>query len=56
MVIFGVDPGTTRLGWGVIEKNSALAYGCIAPQSKAPAFRLATIYKELQTLLLKMLL
>ncbi|KKW27567.1 crossover junction endodeoxyribonuclease RuvC [Candidatus Gottesmanbacteria bacterium RIFCSPHIGHO2_01_FULL_46_14] len=51
MVIFGVDPGTTRLGWGVIEKNSALAYGCIAPQSKAPAFRLATIYKELQTLL-----
>ncbi|KKU80875.1 MAG: Crossover junction endodeoxyribonuclease RuvC [Candidatus Gottesmanbacteria bacterium GW2011_GWA1_47_8] len=47
MIIFGVDPGTTRLGWGIIEKNSALAYGCITPQSKAPAVRLATIFKEL---------
>jgi len=53
MIVFGVDPGTARLGWGVIEKNSAIAYGCITPQSKTPAFRLATIYKELQTLLRK---
>lgn len=57
MRIFGVDPGTARLGWGVVEKNksttTALVYGCIATQPSAPELRLATMYKELSALLKK---
>mgnify|MGYP001578098196 CR=1 FL=1 len=58
MIVFGVDPGTARLGWGVVEKKQpatvALAYGCIiTPQSQTPGRRLATIYTDLKKLLKK---
>ncbi|MBI4062492.1 crossover junction endodeoxyribonuclease RuvC [Candidatus Gottesmanbacteria bacterium] len=55
MIILGIDPGTARLGWAVVEKNkstiAARVYGCITTQPKTPAFRLAIIYRALQTLI-----
>ena len=57
MIIMGIDPGTARLGWGVIEKNksitSPIVFGCITTQPEAPELRLAVIYKELSGLLKK---
>ncbi|MDP3800188.1 MAG: crossover junction endodeoxyribonuclease RuvC [bacterium] len=39
MVILGVDPGTNRVGYGVIKKNedniSLLDYGCIEVKAKS---------------------
>ena len=56
MTIFGIDPGTRRLGFGWIEVDASspetvVARGCgvIEPDSKRPlAFRLAAIMTELQ--------
>ncbi len=58
MIIMGVDPGTARVGWGVIEevkgKFSALAYGCITTeQSEKPDERLLTVFTEFTKLLKK---
>lgn len=57
MIIFGVDPGYSRLGWAVIEKKKqdtrALAYGCITTQPKDPGLRLASIYNQLTSFLKK---
>ena len=58
MIIMGVDPGTARVGWGVIEevkgKFSALAYGCITTeQSEKPDIRLLTVFTEFTKLLKK---
>ncbi len=55
MVIFGIDPGTARVGWAVIEsgKNgfSARIYGCIETDKlETPQARLLTIYNELMPL------
>ncbi len=56
ITILGVDPGTARIGWGVIteEKSrlSAKAYGCITtPKEVAPETRLAAIYTSFSKLL-----
>lgn len=58
MIIFGVDPGTARVGWAVIEskgkKFSAKAYGCIETDKlEKPQDRLLTIYNELMPLVAK---
>ncbi|MDP2860463.1 MAG: crossover junction endodeoxyribonuclease RuvC [bacterium] len=58
MKIIGIDPGTAACGFGVIEKNgqkiSFLDTGVIATsKEKAPAERLATIYKSLIGLIKK---
>lgn len=49
ITILGVDPGTARVGWGVIEENNgkitAKAYGCITTEKiHAPEARLSQIY------------
>lgn len=49
ITILGVDPGTARVGWGVIEENggkiTAKAYGCITTEKiHAPEARLSQIY------------
>ncbi len=49
MTILGVDPGTARIGWGVVEDNggkiSAKAYGCIMTDKiDSPSERLAQLY------------
>lgn len=56
MIIMGVDPGTARVGWGVIEektgKISAVAYGCITTDKKDnPSIRLLQIFNAFKKLL-----
>lgn len=57
MIIFGVDPGTARVGWAVLEKEKQLirarAYGCITTRVEPPGTRLATIYRSIRELLRK---
>jgi len=56
MVILGVDPGTARLGWGVIKlvnnEPSAIDYGCLttSSQSSEPQ-RLTQLFNRFQTLI-----
>lgn len=52
MRIFGVDPGTARVGWAVVETKgyqpTAIAYGCITTLPSEPiAQRLSTIFRLL---------
>lgn len=54
--ILGVDPGTARIGWGVIDDNggkiTAKAYGCITTDKvDSPEQRLAQIYHAFTKLL-----
>ncbi len=56
MVIFGVDPGTARMGWAVIESEKgkllARTYGCLTtPKESPPEKRLASLHKELRSLI-----
>lgn len=56
MVIFGVDPGTARVGWAAIDvvgkKTVAKNYGCIeTKKTESPQNRLLIIFRELITLL-----
>lgn len=58
MIIFGVDPGTARVGWAVIESNGkgyrAKSFGCIETDKlESPQDRLLTIYNSLMPLLAK---
>ena len=59
MIIIGIDPGTATTGYGIIEKKTggtvkALDWGIIATDKSAePAARLATLAKDLKTLLRK---
>lgn len=56
MKILGVDPGTARIGWGLIEvergKITAKVYGCITTEkTDAPSDRLNQIHKAFTKLL-----
>ncbi len=56
MIFFGVDPGTARLGWAVIQKQQQsirpLDYGCLeTSKDMAPAQRLLFLYDNLILLL-----
>lgn len=56
MTILGIDPGIGRLGWGVLEVQSAKckvqSFGCIETSSKTPTEqRLLQIYKELSSII-----
>ncbi len=56
MTILGVDPGTARIGWGLIEeqggKITAKAYGCITTdKTDSPAERLSQLYTAFTKLL-----
>lgn len=58
MRIFGIDPGTARVGWAVVDiKTSlpkAIAYGCLTtPKNFSPENRLFLIYQSLLSLLAK---
>ncbi len=58
ITILGVDPGTARIGWGLVEEHAgkikAIAYGCITTDkiSSAPD-RLLTLHTEFTRLLKK---
>lgn len=56
MIIFGIDPGTARMGWGVIDLErgnvKALAFGCITTKKTDDApVRLLILYANLCKLL-----
>ena len=57
MIILGLDPGSARTGYGIIEKRrgsqlECIAYGCITtPQSKSKSARLLYLEKELMAVL-----
>lgn len=57
MIILGLDPGTARVGWGVIEQTSkqsmhCLAYNCIETDKLLPAAeRLQAIGTKLEVLI-----
>ena len=58
MIIFGLDPGTARVGWGVIRSVSwgveALSYGCIETSQKdTRQDRLLIIYQSISKYLKK---
>jgi len=55
MVILGIDPGTTRIGYGVIEKNnnnfSCLDYGIIENKGKDRESDFKDTFKNLSKLI-----
>lgn len=58
MKALGIDPGTHRIGWAIIEGDSlnqkALEYGCIElPKGTGSAKYLKTIYSSLKKLVKK---
>lgn len=58
MIVLGIDPGTTRIGFGVIEKKGnhylPVSYGLIEPDSKLSIpERLSQIFRETAGLIQK---
>jgi crossover junction endodeoxyribonuclease RuvC len=56
MIILGLDPGTARVGWGVIQTDGthceSIAYGLIETNKETlPEIRLQEIYIALNTLI-----
>ncbi len=58
MKILGVDPGTTRIGWGLIEHQEGalrlLDYGTLEIKDKTQQARLLTLGNSFHNLLIKM--
>ncbi|MDP1721768.1 MAG: crossover junction endodeoxyribonuclease RuvC [Candidatus Gottesmanbacteria bacterium] len=58
MKIIGIDPGTARVGWALIDVMGStirpLSYGCITtPAGQTPETRLLTIHREITKILTK---
>jgi crossover junction endodeoxyribonuclease RuvC len=55
MRVVGVDPGTARMGWGVVEGEEEpclVAYGTLTtPAGRPLAVRLQTLYQELRAII-----
>ncbi|MST04406.1 MAG: crossover junction endodeoxyribonuclease RuvC [Candidatus Pacebacteria bacterium] len=55
MIIIGIDPGTSRIGYGIIKsesnKLSLLDYGTIEPKSKEIKFKFLEINDSLEALI-----
>ncbi len=55
MIILGVDPGTSRIGYGIIKsegnKLSLLDYGTIEPKEKEIKFKFLEINNSLEALI-----
>jgi len=56
--VLGIDPGTARMGWAIVEKNAsreiAIDYGCLETPANTPLpERLETIYRFIQDLVSK---
>jgi crossover junction endodeoxyribonuclease RuvC len=59
MIILGVDPGTARLGWGIIKDQSGQQtvglYGCIETKKpQSDSVRLEQLFKKFTQLLKKL--
>ena len=54
MRILGVDPGTARLGWGVINGEEMVSCGCVETKvGLAEEARLKTLFEKLSGLIKK---
>lgn len=58
MIILGIDPGTARLGYGIIQteknKNELIVCGCLeTPKNIIPAERLKILYQKLTVIIKK---
>lgn len=58
MIYLGIDPGTARVGYGIIKKEAGrlecIEYGCITTDKNMPfPERLEHIYKEVKSLIKK---
>lgn len=54
MKILGVDPGTARLGWGVISGETMIACGCVETKAGiAEEARLKTLFEKLNGIIKK---
>lgn len=56
MIILGLDPGTTRMGYGIIKTDPGIKYvscGVIEPSTKNRAERLKFISERLDKLILR---
>jgi len=56
MIILGIDPGTARMGWGIVHKEGSdmihIAHGCIVTSAKSNmADRLLKIHNELDIII-----
>jgi crossover junction endodeoxyribonuclease RuvC len=56
MIILGIDPGTARIGWAILETVTAtirvIRYGCITtPEKTSPESRLVRIFNEVGALI-----
>ena len=56
MVILGVDPGTARLGWGIVNNTKGQQtvgdFGCLeTTKTESDAFRLKKIYDDFSQLI-----
>jgi crossover junction endodeoxyribonuclease RuvC len=55
MIILGIDPGTARTGWGVIETSGSsyklIAYGVIAPKTKILSEKYVEIYDGINVII-----
>ena len=58
MKIIGLDPGTARAGWAIIEKEKGIArlltYGCMtSDEKKSPDVRLLDLFNQLHRIISK---
>jgi len=58
MKVFGIDPGTARVGWAIVEKQKGnphlRSYGCITtPKEESVEKRLLQIFTEITELIKK---
>lgn len=54
MKILGVDPGTARLGWGIISGETMIACGCMETKAGlAEETRLKTLFEQLDQIIKK---
>jgi crossover junction endodeoxyribonuclease RuvC len=52
MIILGIDPGTARVGWAIVDpkkiQKDSVSYGCLTTEKEqTPENRLTKIYSEL---------
>ncbi|KKS80317.1 MAG: Crossover junction endodeoxyribonuclease RuvC, partial [Candidatus Beckwithbacteria bacterium GW2011_GWA2_43_10] len=54
MFILGVDPGTARLGWGVIAAETMVGCGCLETKASEPEEeRLNLLFSRLEKIIKK---
>lgn len=57
MVILGIDPGTNKIGFGVLKNDgrvlASLNYGCLEFKSNSGSDNFASLYDDIENLIIK---